>query len=143
MTSLRRAVEYAVYRPASEPYGFRRKILVIPRNTMKTVVRFSIGVFTLGLQALIVPATYADGDAAEGRKKAETCLGCHAAINIENAYPMYRVPKVAGQHPEYIVAALNAYRSGERPHKTMQANAANLTDEDIADIAAYFAEATK
>ncbi len=58
-----------------------------------------------------------------------------------NAYPSYRVPKVGGQHAEYIVAALKAYKAGQRPHKTMQAQASSLSDEDMADIAAYFASA--
>lgn len=83
----------------------------------------------------------AEGDAAVGRKKAETCLGCHSIPNLENTYPMYRVPKVAGQHADYIESALKAYKDGTRPHKTMRANAMNLSDEDIADIAAYFSSA--
>jgi len=80
----------------------------------------------------------AEGDPIEGRKKAASCLGCHAAPNFENTYPMFRVPKVGGQHPEYIAAALKAYRDGQRPHKTMQANASDLSDQDIEDIAAFF-----
>ena len=101
---------------------------------MKPLVLFSlVAGLTLGTTAL-----YADGDTAVGRLKAETCLGCHASPNAENTYPMYRVPKVGGQDATYIAAALNAYKSGARPHKTMQANAESLSDEDIADIAAYF-----
>ena len=111
-----------------------RKNTYILQFNMKTAVLTGL---VVGFSALSLQAA-AQGNAEEGRQKAETCLGCHAAINIENTYPMYRVPKVAGQHADYIESALKAYRSGERAHKTMQANAANLTDEDIADIAAYF-----
>jgi cytochrome c553 len=48
------------------------------------------------------------------------------------------VPKLEGQHPEYIVLALQAYRSGERSHLTMHSQASSLSDQDMADIAAYF-----
>ena len=81
----------------------------------------------------------AAGDVAIGKKKAETCMGCHAVKGYFNVYPSYKAPKVAGQNPAYIESALKAYRSGERTHETMKANAANLTDQDIADISAFFA----
>lgn len=90
--------------------------------------------------ALLASTPAVAGDAAAGKWKAETCLGCHAVESYQNVYPTYNVPKLAGQHEAYLVAALKAYRSGERSHRTMQANAANLSDEDIADIAAYLAE---
>ena len=103
---------------------------------MITVVRASL---VAGILVAGIHAAAAAGKAEDGRIKAETCLGCHAAPNIENTYPMYRVPKVGGQHQEYIVNALKAYRDGQRPHMTMHANAASLSDQDIEDIAAYFA----
>lgn len=79
----------------------------------------------------------AAGDAAAGKVKANTCMGCHGIPGYNNAYPTYRVPRIGGQAPEYLEAALKEYRAGERPHKTMQAQAASLSDQDIADIAAY------
>lgn len=85
------------------------------------------------------PMVHAAGDAAAGAQKAYTCLGCHGVEHYVNTYPTYKVPRVAGQHEAYLVAALQAYRSKARSHPTMQANAANLSDQDIADIAAYFA----
>ena len=88
--------------------------------------------------AYSVPA-YADGDAAKGKVKAITCMGCHGIPGYHNAYPNYPVPRVGGQHPEYIVIALKAYKSGQRGHKTMQAQAASLSEQDMQDIAAYFA----
>ena len=54
-------------------------------------------------------------------------------------YPTYHVPKLGGQNEAYLVAALKAYRDGERDHKTMVLQSEALSDEDIADIAAYFA----
>ena len=105
---------------------------------MKIIARTGL---IAGLLSLAIQPAMAEGDADEGRRKAETCLGCHASPNAENPYPFYRVPKVGGQAADYVVAALKAYRDGTRPHPTMQANAANLTDQDIDDIAAYFAAA--
>ncbi len=82
---------------------------------------------------------FAAGDVARGENRGETCLGCHGVASYTNVYPTYKVPKLGGQHPEYMVAALKGYRSGERSHGTMRAQAANLSDQDIEDIAAYFA----
>lgn len=84
-------------------------------------------------------AAHADGDADAGRAKAETCLGCHAIKGYYNVYPTYHVPKLGGQSAGYIESALKAYRGGTRTHDTMHANAANLSDQDMADIAAYLA----
>jgi cytochrome c553 len=81
----------------------------------------------------------ADGDPEAGRVKFETCLGCHGVPNYTNAYPAYRVPKLAGQSAAYVTAALKAYQSGERKHPTMIAQAASLGDQDIEDIATYVA----
>lgn len=80
----------------------------------------------------------AQGDVEKGRLTAQTCMGCHGAPGMRNAYPGYRVPKLGGQHPGYIVAALQAYKQEQRSHPTMRAQAADLTDEDMANIAAYF-----
>lgn len=89
--------------------------------------------------ALLPAAAQTAGDAAAGRGKAFTCMGCHGAAGYRNAYPGYPVPKLGGQHADYIAAALRAYRSGERAHPTMRAHAEGLSDQDIADIAVYFA----
>jgi len=85
----------------------------------------------------------AAGNAEAGKVKFDTCMGCHGIPSYTNAYPTYDVPKLAGQHPAYLEAALKAYRSGERAHPTMHSQAASLSDEDIADIAAYIATAGK
>lgn len=92
--------------------------------------------------ALLLPAlSWAAGDAAAGRVKADTCMGCHGIENYANVYPSYRVPKLGGQHPEYLVAALKAYKSGERSHPTMRAQAAQMSETDMADIAAFLSSA--
>ena len=89
------------------------------------------------------PVAMAEGDVEEGRLKAQTCMGCHGAPGMRNAYPGYRVPKLGGQHHEYIVAALQAYRDELRSHPTMQAQAADLSDQDMENIAAYFSSLKK
>lgn len=93
------------------------------------------------LAIMASPIALAAGDAGAGKVKANTCMGCHGIPGYNNAYPEYRVPKIGGQSPEYLAAALKGYRAGERPHKTMQAQAASLSDQDIDDIAAYLSTA--
>src|SRR3546814_6279542 len=86
---------------------------------------------------LAAPVQAADGNVEAGRVKANTCMGCHGIPKYYNVYPTYRVPKLGGQSAEYIAAALNEYKSGNRAHGTMHAQAASLSDQDIADIAAF------
>src|SRR5688572_17838086 len=83
-----------------------------------------------------------EGDAKKGQQLAYTCNGCHAIPNYKNVYPTYSVPKLHGQRPQYLVAALKAYKSGERSHGTMHAQAASMSEQDMADVAAYLAGAT-
>ena len=104
--------------------------------------RILSGLLAGGLAALSMAAV-AEGDAAAGRTAAATCLGCHAVAGYFNVYPTYHVPKVGGQSAAYIESALKAYRDGGRKHDTMNANAANLSDQDIANIAAFFASQGK
>ncbi len=82
-------------------------------------------------------ASATKGDAARGKSLVYTCAGCHGIPGYENAYPNYRVPMIAGQKQAYIIQALHAYRTGDRKHPTMGAQASSLTDQDIADIASY------
>jgi cytochrome c553 len=93
--------------------------------------------FALAICTGLSLSAHAAGDARVGEKKFYTCLGCHGIANYKNAYPDYSVPKLHGQNAEYIVAALQEYKSGERPHATMHAQAASLSDQDMLDIAAY------
>lgn len=82
---------------------------------------------------------FAAGDPAKGAALATTCMGCHGIDGYRNAYPSYRVPKLGGQKADYIVIALQGYRAGTRPHPTMRAQAASLSDQDMQDLAAWFA----
>ena len=81
------------------------------------------------------------GDAAKGRDKIRMCQGCHGIEGWRTAYPeVYRVPKIGGQHEAYFVKALQQYKSGERSHPSMRGIAAELSDQDMADLAAYYAQ---
>jgi len=81
------------------------------------------------------------GDPMRGAQKVQMCQGCHGILGWRTAYPeVYRVPKIAGQHPAYIVAALKAYKGGQRSHPSMDAIAASLSDQDMADVAAYYSQ---
>lgn len=77
------------------------------------------------------------GDPVRGKGLVYTCKGCHGIPGYKNAYPSYHVPKIGGQSATYLSAALNEYRSGNRKHPTMQAQAQSFSEQDIADIAAY------
>jgi len=79
-------------------------------------------------------------DAAKGREKTRMCEGCHGIEGWRTAFPeVYRVPRLGGQHEAYLVSALKQYRSGERSHPSMRAIAGSLSDDDIANLAAYYA----
>jgi len=84
----------------------------------------------------------ARGDAKAGRALVYTCGGCHGVPGYENAYPHYHVPRIAGQNHDYLVAALTAYKKGERAHPTMRAQGESLSEQDIANIAAYLSSLT-
>lgn len=107
---------------------------------MKSARRGALAALAI-VSALSAASASAAGDAEAGMEKANTCMGCHGIPGYNNVYPTYRVPMISGQPPEYLEAALKAYRSGERPHPTMHAQAAGMSDQDIADIAAYLATA--
>ena len=92
----------------------------------------------VGQEAPLAPLDL-QGDAARGEVLGYTCLGCHGIDGYKNASPVYHVPKLGGQTADYLEIALQGYRRGTRRHATMQAQAATLADQDIADLAAYFA----
>ena len=79
------------------------------------------------------------GDAAAGQKKNAMCIGCHSIVGYQASFPeIYKVPMIAGQNAKYIVAALNAYKKGDRKHPTMRSIADSLSEQDMADLAAYY-----
>src|ERR1700761_62719 len=80
-------------------------------------------------------------DAQRGSTKVQMCIGCHGIVGYQADFPqVYHVPKIAGQDAKYIASALTASRSGDRKFPTMRSVTAPLTDQDIADIAAYYSK---
>jgi len=98
----------------------------------------AVAMLAVSALALGQPAAV-QGDAAAGQQKIQMCGGCHGIPGWRTAYPeVYSVPIIGGQHPAYIVKALQGYKSGERSHPSMRAVAATLSDKDMADLAAYY-----
>jgi len=86
------------------------------------------------------PQSTVMGDPKEAHKKIAMCEGCHGIPGYKTAYPqVYRVPMLGGQQAAYISGALHAYKAGQRSHPSMRGIAASLSDQDIADLAAYYA----
>ena len=106
---------------------------------MRTLLAVAVTIVSVATSV----AVQADGDAELGRKKAFTCMGCHAAQGMRNAYPAYPVPKLGGQNAQYLVDALKGYKSGQRQHSTMRAHAATMSEQDMESIGAYFSSLTK
>ena len=100
-----------------------------------SLVRFALAAFA----ASAVFSAHAAGTADAGKGKVFQCQGCHGIPGWKTAFPeVYSVPRLNGQRAGYIVAALKAYKSGERDFATMRAVVDNLTEQDMADIAAYY-----
>ena len=104
---------------------------------LRIPVAVSLALLALSAHVAQAQAPAPAGDAKRGQALAYTCNGCHAIPNYKNVYPTYSVPKLHNQRPEYLVAALKAYKSGERSHGTMHAQASSMNEQDMADIAAY------
>ena len=80
------------------------------------------------------------GDAKAGEGKIAMCIGCHGIPGYQASFPeVYKVPMIGGQNEAYIVSALNAYKKGDRKHPTMRGIADSLSDQDMADVAAFYA----
>lgn len=85
------------------------------------------------------PQSTLTGDPREAHKKIATCEGCHGIPGYKTAYPqVYHVPMLGGQQAAYLSSALHAYKAGQRSHPSMRGIAASLSDQDIADLAAYY-----
>jgi cytochrome c553 len=96
-------------------------------------------VLVASVTALSAHAQDAQGDAKAGEKKIAMCIGCHGIPGYQASFPeVHKVPMISGQNAKFIVAALNAYKKGERKHPSMRGIADNLSDQDIADVAAYY-----
>lgn len=103
----------------------------------------SVGVacmVAIGFSGAAVAAEPIKGDIESGRQKISMCIGCHGIPGYKASFPeVYAVPMIAGQNEQYIIVALRAYANGERSHPTMNAISGSLSEQDMADLAAYYA----
>ena len=103
-------------------------------------VLFSLAIVgSIATTTVMAQEPTATGIPARGAVLSGSCIGCHGITGYRNAYPTYHVPKLGGQHSDYIVLALQGYKNQMRSHKTMHAQAVSLSDQDMKDIAAFFA----
>jgi cytochrome c553 len=98
-------------------------------------------IFALAVSSVTLASLAQDikGDANAGQTKNAMCIGCHGIKGYQSSFPeVYKVPMISGQNANYISAALHAYKKGDRKHPTMRDIAVTLTDQDIADLSAYY-----
>ena len=106
-------------------------------NKLKTTM-FALAVACVTVS---VHAQALTGSVDNGSRKTSMCIGCHGIVGYQSSFPeVHKVPKIAGQSATYISAALGAYKAGDRKHPTMRAIADSLTEQDMADLAAYYAQ---
>jgi cytochrome c553 len=97
----------------------------------------------LALAGIANVAAAADvaGNADAAKNKVAMCIGCHGIPGYKATFPeVYQVPMLGGQSAKYIESALNAYKKGDRKNPSMRGIAGGLSDQDIADVAAYYAQ---
>jgi cytochrome c553 len=110
---------------------------------MKQLLPLPIAAFVAGATLIFASASAmaqaAAGDVKAGEAKASMCIGCHGIVGYQNSFPeIHKVPKISGQSAGYIVSALTAYKKGERKHPSMRGIAASLSEQDMADLAAFY-----
>ena len=116
-----------------------KRALAVSLAGAMSVSALIAGTAALYSTASLAQAPAAAGSADAGKKKNAMCIGCHGIPDYHTAYPVvYHVPMIAGQNPAYIVNALKEYRSGDRVHPSMRGIAGQLSDQDMADLAAYY-----
>jgi cytochrome c553 len=106
---------------------------------MNTLLSTVLALLVTSVTASAALAQEVKGDAKAGAGKIASCIGCHGIKGYQASFPeVYRVPMISGQNAKYISASITAYQKGDRRHPTMRGIAAALTEQDIADVAAYY-----
>ena len=110
----------------------------------KAISLFPLLLALAGFGTAVQAQAPAAGDVAKGASKAAMCIGCHGIVGYQATFPeVHRVPMIAGQGAKYIVASLVAYQKGDRKHPTMRGIAASLTEQDMADLGAFYEQQGK
>lgn len=108
-------------------------------KNIKAITKTLSLTLALAAAATLAQAQEVKGDVKAGEKKNAMCIGCHGIEGYQASFPqIYKVPKISGQNAKYIAAALDGYRKGDRKHPSMRGIAGSLTDQDIADLAAFY-----
>ncbi len=111
---------------------------------MKNSLLSAVLLVATSLVASPVWAQEGKGNVKDGEKKAAMCIGCHGIVGYQASFPeIHRVPMIAGQNAEYIVAALIAYSKGERKHPSMRGLAGSLSEQDMLDLGAFYQQQSK
>lgn len=119
-------------------------MIALSSATLKATLKLTL---SAAIAVVLLPATVASaqeikGDPEAAKAKISMCTGCHAIAGYKASFPtVYHVPLIAGQAEQYLINALTAYRKGDRDHPTMRGIAGALTDQDIADLAAFYSQA--
>lgn len=109
-----------------------------PRKMNKLILSIS-SLLVASVTLITAHAQDIKGDAKAGEKKIAMCIGCHGIVGYQASFPeIHKVPKISGQSGKFIVASLTAYKKGERKHPTMRGIADSLSEQDMADLAAYY-----
>jgi cytochrome c553 len=104
------------------------------------IIRTLVAAATFSAATVAAQAQEITGDVQAGKSKAEMCIGCHGIPGYQNSFPeIHKVPKISGQSDKFIASALAAYKKGDRKHPTMRGIAASLNEQDMADLAAFYA----
>ena len=106
------------------------------KKTLHMLVALAVACGTAAIHAQEV-----QGNAQAGEQKNAMCIGCHGIVGYQSSFPeVHKVPMISGQNAAYLASALQAYLKGERKHPTMRGVAISLTEQDIADLSAYYAQ---
>ena len=106
---------------------------------MKTTLSPMFAALALTVAAALPVQAQVTGDAAAGAGKVAMCIGCHGIVGYKSSFPeVYRVPRISGQNAKYIEVVLDSYKKGDRKHPSMRGIATSMTEQDIADVAAYY-----
>lgn len=124
---------------------YLRRVANFVADGKPRILARSLAAAALWLGALsCAPAQASDvqGDPVAGAQKNAMCIGCHGIVDFKTGFPdVHRVPMLFGQNAKYIAAALTEYKLGDRKHPSMRAIAGTLTEQDMADLGAYFESA--
>ena len=105
-------------------------------KTLTTIFALAVACVTA-----VSHAQEAKGDVEAGKQKIAMCIGCHGIPGYQSSFPeVHKVPMISGQSGKYIAAALDAYKKGDRKHPSMRGIATTMSEQDIADVAAYYAQ---